>query len=406
MNALKILFVSEDVPHPMMGGLGKHAVTLAGALMEAGHAVDFMGNNLWPHEVVTGDPKCKGQFYPALNPRGAYWKEKQLGFYNYARRAYLARRYARAIMRIADRYDVIHYHGHLPILANYIPEQVNFVQTRHDQGSDCLALTRFKNGTVCHDTDPAACGFCASRSPNRIQQMLSSASVRRWRCQVRAAFERHKVIYVSKFLKDNLRRTLGNLNEASVRVIHNFVDILMLSEALAEQSKMVPVDICVAARLSRVKGVGEFLVAAKGLLETGRRVSVIGDGPELEALREQFSGDGVSFFGWKTYAEVVRFMAHSRIIVVPSIWEEPCATTILEGLALGRPVLALSRGGTPELSIYEQYSGQLKLAADMKTLVRMIDDFEAKTIPKGSVDLEFSGDVRQHLDELLSFYRA
>ena len=41
---MRILLVSEDIPHATLGGLGKHVVTLGNALIEAGHTVDLMGN--------------------------------------------------------------------------------------------------------------------------------------------------------------------------------------------------------------------------------------------------------------------------------------------------------------------------------------------------------------------------
>ncbi len=39
----------------------------------------------------------------------------------------------------------------------------------------------------------------------------------------------------------------------------------------------------------------------------------------------------------------------SDVQVVPSRWDEPCALTILEGLATGLPIVASATGGSPEL---------------------------------------------------------
>ena len=39
---MRILMVSEDIPAPQVGGLGKHVVTLANALIDAGHQVHLM----------------------------------------------------------------------------------------------------------------------------------------------------------------------------------------------------------------------------------------------------------------------------------------------------------------------------------------------------------------------------
>jgi glycogen(starch) synthase len=56
------------------------------------------------------------------------------------------------------------------------------------------------------------------------------------------------------------------------------------------------------------------------------------------------------------------------VIVVPSVCEEACSTTVLEGLLLGKTVFALRRGGTPELSIYASRPGQLRLHEHLEDL--------------------------------------
>lgn len=404
MSGMRILLVSEDIPHPKLGGLGKHAVALGNALIAAGHQVDLFGNNHWPYEDQAGDVAFQGRFFPALNVKHAHWKEKQLGFFNYYRRAFLARRFARAILKVADRYDVIHYHGHLPIVANYIPAHVNFVQTRHDQGSDCLTHTRFRNGDVCRETDPRVCAGCATAHPNLIQRTLSAASVRRWRAAVKQAFVRHKVIFVSRFLRDNLARALGPLNGTQSHVVHNFIDRRVLAAALAgSDGRPAKPDIFIAARVDVAKGVGVFLAALEGRLPPGRRVTVAGDGPDLDHLRQRFAGNWVEFLGWTPYSVVVRLTQGARVAVVPSVWEEPFGQTTLEALILGRPVLTLARGGTPELKAYEQYLGQLSLFDNMKALVEALPDTVER--PVAGLAEEVAGDVRACLAEVEAVYR-
>lgn len=406
MIGMRILLVSEDIPHPKLGGLGKHAVALGNALIAAGHRVDLFGNNLWPYEDQVGDVAFQGRFYPALNVKHAQWKEKQLGFFNYYRRAFLARRFARAILKVADQYDVIHYHGHLPILANYLPQCINFVQTRHDQGSDCLTHTRFHNGDVCRETDPRACAACASAKPNAVQYALSAASVSRWRMAVQQAFQRHKVIFVSQFLRDNLARTLGPLNCAGSHVVHNFIDTRALAAAQAENggNQIMP-DIFIATRVDEAKGVGAFLAAMEGRLPPERRVTVAGDGPDLAGLRQRFTGAWVEFLGWTPYSEVVRLTKWAKIAVVPSICEESCGTTILEALALGRPVLALRRGGTPELGMHERYPGQLELCDTFECMANALQSL-GKTVPMLEFDTCFQASVERILPHILAVYRS
>jgi glycogen(starch) synthase len=50
---MKVLMVSEDLPGAQLGGLGKHVVTLANALLDAGHEVAILGRK-------AGDPAVCG----------------------------------------------------------------------------------------------------------------------------------------------------------------------------------------------------------------------------------------------------------------------------------------------------------------------------------------------------------
>lgn len=406
MSGLRILLVSEDIPHPQLGGLGKHVVTLGNALIEAGHSVDIFGNNYWPYNPLPGDVPFCGAVLPMLNVKHAHWKETQLGFFNYYSRAFLANRFAKAILKAADRYDVIHYHGHVPIVANFVPESINFIQTRHDQGSDCLIHTRFRRGDVCRETDPRVCAGCATAVPNTLQSRLSAASVLRWRREVTAAFRRHKVIFVSRFLRDNLTRTLGPFDGARTYVVHNFVDIHVLRQALAQDNgaPLPAPDIFIASRVDAAKGVGAFLAAAEGQLPPERRITVVGDGPELAVLRQRFKGKWVEFLGWQAHGQTIAFTSRATVVAVPSVWEEPCGTTVLEPLALGNPVAALNRGGTPELKRYERFVGQLRLAEDMTALVSAALNVPPHE-PMAGANESFAGDVRARVPEIEAVYR-
>jgi glycosyltransferase involved in cell wall biosynthesis len=64
------------------------------------------------------------------------------------------------------------------------------------------------------------------------------------------------------------------------------------------------------------------------------------------------------------------------VIVVPSLCEEACPTTVLEGLACGKTVFALARGGTTELVIYEKFPHQLKLFPTMSSLATELALFQ------------------------------
>ncbi|MEO7497494.1 MAG: glycosyltransferase family 4 protein, partial [Massilia sp.] len=154
--------------------------------------------------------------------------------------------------------------------------------------------------------------------------------------------------------------------------IHNFIQY----DALARHAALEPcVDAGSVALVGRIdvgKGFGEFLAAVAPRLLPGITIRIIGDGPLKRYLAECYAGPQIEFLGWQPYPQVIRLAARSQLCVVPSVCEEACSTTVLEALAIGKPCLALARGGTPELRAYQLYDGQLQLADNMEQLVTLM----------------------------------
>jgi teichuronic acid biosynthesis glycosyltransferase TuaC len=103
-------------------------------------------------------------------------------------------------------------------------------------------------------------------------------------------------------------------------------------------------------RLDRRKGVGELLSAHEQLGEV--RLVVVGDGPlraEL-ASRARRSEGKIIAVGARPLVEVAMFFAAADVVTLPS-YAEGSPNSVLEALACGRPVVASSVGGIPEVVI-------------------------------------------------------
>jgi len=412
---MRILLVSEDIPYPSMGGLAKHVLTLARALIRLGPQADVLGGARHPLANAGAEGHFDGHFYGELDGHQRGWKEQALGVYLLPRRSWLARHFAAIIMRHAGRYDVVHYHGHVPNLARHIPASVNFIQTRHDQGSDCVLHTRFRDGAVCTSTDPADCARCHNPHANALQVALSSVAVKRYRQEVRQAFARHKTVFVSDMLRRNLARSAGEKNtggrgkgENSWGVtVHNFVDRQALAEARAQRNPGAGADgmvrIFIAAKIYPAKGIEPFLELLAPVIPDAMRVEIAGDGQDLERLQQLYGGARIRFLGWRDMPEILSLAAAAHALVVPSVWEEPCGTTILESLLLGKTTFALARGGTPELAVYASAPEQLRLFGDMASLVHDLIAFVP--VPDYPPPPDGAGDVSHAAKRLLQLYR-
>lgn len=401
---MRILIVSEDIPYPNMGGLAKHVLNLARALVRAGHEVDLLGGDQHPISACGEEGRFGGRFIGELNGQHAGWKEISLGMFMPPKRTAIAKRFAKIILRHAPRYDVVHYHGHVPNVARFLPADINFVQTRHDQGSDCFRHTRFRDGSVCESLDPADCASCLRPRPNTLQRAVSRSAVIRFRKEVAESFGMHKTVFVSDLLLRNVARSFGPGPWGTT--VHNFVDRAEL-ERIREAAKSLPgsaeFHVFIAAKLYPAKGVRQFLRALVPHLPPRMRVTVAGDGSEEAELRAEFENGQIQFLGWCSPEQTLTLAATSTAVVVPSVWEEPCATTVLEGLFLGKPTFALHRGGTPELTAYAASPDQLRLHSDMQSLVADLVSFDPRTTygtaPEGL------GSADRAAQQLLQIYR-
>jgi len=399
---MKILMVSEDLPGVQLGGLGKHVVTIANALLAQGHDVAILGRK-------DGNPaQCgfHGRFISAIALAHPNWKESHLACFNPVKRPWFARTLATAIARHAAGFDIVHYHGHLPLVGGYIDTACPFVQTRHDQGSECLIHLRFRNEAVCDALDAQACASCIGRAPGRLQRAVSACAVDGYRDRTAAAFARHKTVFVSDFLRRRFQTVRPQADLRLARVIPNVIDMARLQAPAGEAHLPVKGHIVLAGRIDTGKGFAEFLAAATPQLPHGAHLTIVGDGPQRAALSQRYTSGQVTFAGWQDYDRTVALTASAHLCIVPSVCEEACSTTVLEALALGRPCLALARGGTPELRQYQRYPGQLHLAPDMAALV----DAMGRQLATPPLDVgtaaSFGADVHQVLPQLLDFYAA
>nr|WP_233151865.1 glycosyltransferase family 4 protein [Pelomonas sp. KK5] len=396
--------VTEDIPARQVGGLGKHVVTLSNRLIEAGHEVVLMGRSDVDYEANAAEIGFAGRFIAGFRMDRNGWKESQLGVWMPYKRRALAGRIERAIAAHAPGFDVVHYHGHLPLMGLGLPAALPLVQTRHDQGSECLVHLRFKHGDVCGDRDARACASCATPHPNALQAAVSVAAVKQFRGDVARNFASRHTIFVSDFLRRQFEKAVPAAQLGRTHVLHNFIDLGRLEAVARRVDAVRPGRVLLAGRLDDAKGFRQFLQAwFQQPPLAGADLCIAGDGPLRQELQSEYEGRA-TFLGWVPYERSVQLAAEAHVCVVPSVWQEPCGTTILEALALDRPCVALNRGGTPELQRYAGRPGQLQLADTMDELVMLTRHALGEAPRKPSAQAGSTADVRSMLPKLLAVY--
>jgi glycosyltransferase involved in cell wall biosynthesis len=108
-------------------------------------------------------------------------------------------------------------------------------------------------------------------------------------------------------------------------------------------------DFIFVGRLVREKGVDVFIDALAHLERRPFTATIVGAGPEEQALRRQVEAAGLSdrvtFAGVLRGEELAKLLNRHQILVVPSRWEEPFGLVALEGAACGCVVVGTQSGG-------------------------------------------------------------
>ncbi|MGL6211464.1 MAG: glycosyltransferase, partial [Paracoccaceae bacterium] len=133
-------------------------------------------------------------------------------------------------------------------------------------------------------------------------------------------------------------------------------------------------------RLSEQKGFALLIEAVALAAPTlpDLRLTIVGDGPLRQSLQSQITAAGldgqITLAGWKDEAGVRAALSAATALILPS-FAEGLPVVVMEAMAAGRPVIATSIAGIPELVTPD--TGWLVPAGDSEALATAIAAFAA-----------------------------
>lgn len=166
------------------------------------------------------------------------------------------------------------------------------------------------------------------------------------------------------------------------------------------------------------KGHDTLVRAAPAILEAApaTRFFFVGalENPPYEAdlratLAKQGLSDRFAFTGWRH--DVPDVMRAMDVIVVATTTPEPAALSLMEAMAMGRPVVASTTGGTPEI-VVDGETGILVVPGDAVALAaatsRLLLDPEARRAigEAGLRRVEQHFTIERHLDRIVALYAS
>jgi len=365
---MKISVFSALYPPEIIGGAEISAANLNLQLSERGHEISVLATKknssaTYPADTATAGVHVERVLMPrpyaALNYAAEpIWKKAiwhgldHLASFNEALwQNFLERtRPDAAIVQVTQG---LGYNGLAALAASRIPT----VYVIHDLGLACYRTSMFKNGHNC-ETLCAVCG-------------VSNA----YKKQTIGKFKNLGFVAPSQAILDKL---------APFVPIRNFPSTVILNPNSypSPRTAWAPhgsLRLLYVGQITENKGV-EFLIKAfRDLKNQDQQMSltVVGDGPELQRLREDYADvPDLSFTGKVSIEAVSEHMAVSDLLCVPSLWFDNSPGVIIQALSQGLPVLGSRYGGIVEL-IDDTKSGLLLPPGDNEAWMTTIKELSA-----------------------------
>lgn len=222
--------------------------------------------------------------------------------------------------------------------------RIPLIHTLHDYALLCPATTMLRRGANCSNQ----CIRCRLLSwPNRRHSQAVNS-----------------VVGCSRFVLDRHVRN-GYFVNATHHVVHNGdpTGVAPRSPGRAESALL---QVGFLGRLAPPKGIESMLDALTGSASRPFELLVAGtgDGAYEAMLKSRYEPRGVRFVG---RVDPSPFLAGLDVLVVPSLWNEPCPLVLGEALTAGVPIVASTVGGIPEVVEHER-SGFLFAPTDGERL--------------------------------------
>lgn len=386
---MKVLLVNKF--HWNKGGSEKYYFELGQLLKKHGHEVAYFSMED-EKNITTGD---KEYFVPRFDLNNSS-KLKALDV--------ISNKHNQKIMEQAlDDFkpDIVHLNNFqrqlsASIIKPCIDRKIPIVFTAHDVQAICPAITMMDNDKkLCELCMHGKYMNCIKKSCNKgskLKSILGALEGYYYRIHKIYTEKINYIITPSEFYRKKFIE--DGVNENKIQAIHNSVEMDDYNVKTEDDGYAL-----YFGRLSKEKGILDLINAFKNCKEG--KLFIAGEGPEKEKIeqiiKENKLGMRVKLLGFLNKEQMTEITRKCKFVVVPSIWYENCPYSILETLAIGKPIIGSNMGGIPELVNDNKngfiYSTVEELTDKMNTLFedkKLVEKFgkESKNLAKKNYDRE------------------
>lgn len=343
---MKILMVNKF--HYLKGGSEKYYFELAELLKENGHEVAFF--SMKDEKNIKTD--CKEYFVEPIDLNtGSKLKALDVIY---------SKENKKKMEEALDEFkpDLVHLNNFQRQLSASIIDPIKkknipIVFTAHDVQAICPAITMMDNDkNICEKCMKGKYLNCIKKKCNKGSTLKSIVGA------LEGYYYRIKNIYTKKidfiitpseFYREKMIE--DGIPENKIKALHNFVELKDYDLEVSDEEYAL-----YFGRLSKEKGILNLINAFTKLKEG--KLYIAGEGPEKETIekiiKENNLEDRIKLLGFLNSDQMKETIRKCKFVIVPSIWYENCPYSVMETLAIGKPVIGADIGGIPELVINDR----------------------------------------------------
>jgi glycosyltransferase involved in cell wall biosynthesis len=280
------------------------------------------------------------------------------------------------------------------------------VNTLHDLKPICPTYHCYLDGAVCEACSGRRFYHCTLKKCTKGSLSKSVVNTVEMYLHHRLGYYKQidHYIAVSRFYRELMIREGFSADRLSH--VPNFVDISAFPLSEVDDGYVL-----YFGRLSDEKGVDLLVDCARMAPEI--RFVIAGTGPSSNVLRTAAASlSNFNVVGHKTGSELTNLIGGCALTTLPATGFENCPMSVLESLAMGKPVIGARIGGIPEL-INEGHDGYCFVPGSADDCVRKIKkllDLSATSRSsmgrKGREKVESEFTAESHYERLMSIYRS
>lgn len=400
---MKILMVNKF--HYLKGGSEKYYFDLAKLLEENGHEVAFF--SMYDEKNIKTDNK---EYFVNTIDLNSNNKLKALD-------VIYSRENRKKMEEALEDFkpDIVHLNNFQRQLSASIIEPIKkrhipIVFTAHDVQAICPAIIMLdSNKNICEECMHGKYMNCIRKKcikNSSLKSLLGAIEGKYYRIK---KVYRKKIDYIitpSQFYKTKLIE--DGISEEKIKALHNFIDIEEYNLKTEDEGYAL-----YFGRLSKEKGILN-LITAFSKTKTGK-LYIAGEGEEKEnienLIKENHLEDRVQLLGFLNSDTMKEYISKSRFVIVPSVWYENCPYSVVETLAIGKPIIGANIAGIPEL-VQDNINGFIfqhhdtdELAVKMEELFNndlLVDKFSKQS--KQICQSSYSKEV--YYQEIMKIYQS